>query len=165
MDDQDTPIALAPLDNVRRQGLACRSVVVWVHDQAGRVYLTKPRSESAPGAERFDVSAAGVVLAGESREEAGLRVLEQSLELPARRLHWLLELNPSQTPDNTFLTMYATPANLDLTLLSAVDPARAWFAEPGEVEFMYDRFRSHLTTRLVDFWEKGVVFAGAQNLY
>ena len=46
-----------------------------------------------------------------------------------------------------------------------MDPSRAWFAEAGEVEFMYERFRSHLTTRLVDFWEKGLVFAGAPNIY
>ena len=105
VDHEDSPIALAPLDSVRRQGLVCRSVVVWVHDQAGRVYLTKPASESTRGAGRFDVSAAGVVLAGESREEAGLRLLEQSLGLRAKRLHWLLEMIPAQTADNTVLTM------------------------------------------------------------
>jgi isopentenyldiphosphate isomerase len=158
VDALDRPLGRMPLPHVHRQGLRHRSVLVLVYNPLGQVYLQKrsPHKSLYPG--RWDISATGHVRAGESREEAGLRELEEELGIRAEKLDLVHKVDAGPETGWEFVTLF-TAGKLDQEPWpNPQEVADGYFYEPGELNCLVERFRDLTTPGLVHFWEKGLIF-------
>ncbi|MEW5772679.1 MAG: NUDIX domain-containing protein [Thermodesulfobacteriota bacterium] len=158
VDEADRPIGVLPLAEVHRQGLYHRSVRVAVFDHAGRVYLQKrsKAKELYPG--RLDLSATGHVRAGESREAAALRELQEELGIAAERLRHVADVAGSPDTNFEFITLY-TAGRLDALPRPNPDEVESgFFADRSELDYLMANYRDQLTPGLVHSLEKGLLF-------
>jgi isopentenyl-diphosphate delta-isomerase len=86
VDAYDRPLMVVPRLGVRRFGLIRRVVLVALRDAAERIYvqLRAARCDVLPG--HWELSATGHVRAGESREDAARRELEEEIGIRGTRL-------------------------------------------------------------------------------
>ncbi len=79
VDDQNHVTGSAPRSEMRAKGLPHRATYILVFNSAGELYVQKrtPLKDIYPG--YYDVAAGGVVLAGESYDEAALRELYEEM--------------------------------------------------------------------------------------
>jgi isopentenyl-diphosphate delta-isomerase len=158
VDGRDRPVAVAPLREVHRQMLCHRAVLVLVHDTENRVFLQK-RSLSKPlypGC--WDLSATGHVRAGESREAAALRELEEELGICAESLHLKHSIPAGAHTGNEFVTLYAARARNQVPRPNPDELAGGMFVDQDELDYLAATFRELLTPGLVHFWEHGLIF-------
>jgi isopentenyl-diphosphate delta-isomerase len=105
VDACDRPLMVVPRRRVRRFGLIRRVVLVALRDAAERIYvqLRAGQCDILPG--YWDLSATGHVRAGESREDAARRELEEEIGISATRL--ILRARHSPDEESTsFSTLY-----------------------------------------------------------
>ena len=104
-DLHDRPLLVVPRAGVRRFGLTRRVVLVALRDVARRIYIQQrgPHCDALPG--YWDLSATGHVHAGEAREDAALRELEEEIGIRGVRLIRLAEHPPDAT-STSFSTLY-----------------------------------------------------------
>ena len=91
VDEDNREIAVAFRDLMREQQLIHRASYIVVFNRAGDIFVQK-RTQSKdiyPG--YWDVAAGGVVLAGESYEEAAVRELEEELGIKKVKLRFLFD--------------------------------------------------------------------------
>ncbi|MBG0776528.1 MAG: NUDIX domain-containing protein [Desulfovibrionaceae bacterium] len=147
---------MLPLEEVHRQGLGHRAVIVLLYDARGRLYLRKrgPGRRLFPG--RWDVSAAGHVRVGESREEAAHRHLERDLGVRASRLTLRMAVPASTATGNEFVTLYAAVRVREVPASAASEDGM--FVDRDELAYLAEQCRDLLTPALVHCWETGLVF-------
>ena len=87
VDRDNRPIGAVTRRIMREQGLIHRAAYIFVFNQEGELFLQKrtPTKDIYPG--YWDMAAGGVVLAGESYEEAARRELQEELGVGARLRH------------------------------------------------------------------------------
>ena len=104
-DAHDRPLLVAPRLGVRRLGLTRRVVLVALRDTRQRIYIQQrgPRCDAMPGC--WDLSATGHVQAGESREDAARRELDEEINIRRARLIRLAEHAPDEG-SNSFSTLF-----------------------------------------------------------
>jgi len=78
-DENDEPIGEVSLQEIHEQGLLHRVVLVVLHDPDGKILLQRRSPNVATNANRWDVSAAGHVDAGEQYKPAAIRELHEEL--------------------------------------------------------------------------------------
>ncbi len=83
VDERDEILDSAGRDEIHRRGLLHRSVHVFLVDGAGRIYLQKRAPWKKEHPLRWDSSASGHVLKGESYEAAAIRELAEELGVHA----------------------------------------------------------------------------------
>jgi len=109
-DSADRPLMVVPRAHIQRFRLGRRVVLVALRDAGGKIYVQqRARSrETLPGF--WDLSATGHVHAGEAREDAARRELEEEIGIRHVRLRRLAERTPEET-GVSFSTLYlAGPA-------------------------------------------------------
>jgi 8-oxo-dGTP pyrophosphatase MutT (NUDIX family) len=169
VDDADRPLLVTSVERLEemRAGLAYRLVTVLLFNTAGKVYLRKLAAADAqvagPFAQhligRWDVSAGGVVLAGESRIDAARRLSREVLGLELERLAEVGRGGPEPGREQCFATVYATPrlGQSAIPQLGSAESTGYW-VDGSELACLVERFRELLTPRLIQVWDQGFIF-------
>ncbi len=158
VDRRNRPLAALSMREAHRQGLNHRAVVVLVFDTAGRIYLQKrSRSRSLyPG--RWDLSAGGHVLLGESLTEAGAREISEELGLHVESLRLVAELPAKPETGNEFLTVFAAGHVHQEPRPNPAEAAEGCFYAQDEVSCLVREFRELITPALAVFHEARLLF-------
>jgi len=162
VDDQDRPLGVMPLAEARRQALFHRTVLVLVYDARGRVFLQKRARTKTLYPGRWDLSAAGPVLAGESCEDAALRGLRQELGIGGALLTRLGKAPACPETGYGFTTLFAAGACPGPLLPDPAEIEDGLFVDRDELDALAASFREMLTPTLVSFWERDMVFRPAR---
>jgi len=158
VDARDRPLAVLPLEEVHRQRLLHRSVLVLAYDAAGKVYLQRRSAAKALYPGRFDVSASGHVQAGEAREDAARRELAEELGLQVATLRELARLPASAQTAWEFVTLYSAGRFAQAPRPDPAELDGGIFVDAQELECLVNLFRDQLTPGLAHFFEAGLVF-------
>jgi isopentenyldiphosphate isomerase len=149
-------LAVMPLSEVRRQGLAHRAVQVLVFDPARRLLLIRRSRSRASFPGKWDVSAAGPVNPGESRRDAAVRVLEATMGLRADKLRLVAEIEAGPESGHEHVSLYATVRQTPGSGLNPDLASEAYPYAPEELAHLLEHFRDLLTPRLITLWERGL---------
>lgn len=158
VDDTDTPFAVMPLTTAIEQSLYRRAVLVLVYDRQGRLYLQRRSRNKSLYPSRLDLSATGHVRAGESREDAASRELEEELGLTGRRLTLLASVEASHHTSYAFVSLYSAGAVDKEPQPSSDETEGGFFVDAEEITALVKDFREQLTPGMVYFWERGLLF-------
>jgi len=127
-----------PRDDVHRDGDWHRAVHAWIRNSKGELLIQRRSPEKESNPDKWDVSAAGHVSAGESSLEAVVKETREELgvDLPASAFRLLFMVRQSAHHrsgafiDNEFHDVYLVEADL---------PLSAFTVQPGEVaELRYE---------------------------
>jgi isopentenyl-diphosphate Delta-isomerase len=158
VDSQNQPLAVMDRDEAHRQGLFLRSVLVIVHDMQNRLLLQKrhPSKRVYPG--RWDLSATGHVLAGESALDAAYRELEEEMGIEAPRMKLAAFINAG--PETDFRFVYLFNAG-KMSIVPGPDSGEVediTFIDRQDLHSLVKEFPDILTPGLVYMWKRQLLF-------
>lgn len=154
VDKNDRPLIVMPLDEVHRQSLMHRSVLILVFNMKNKLYLQKRGKNKSLYPGRFDVSASGHIKQGESREDAAIRELHEELGLRTDRLTRLYEIPASNDTHYEFLTLFTAGKFAHNPTPNPEELEGGQFVDPDELAFLVNEYRDTLTPGLVYCYEK-----------
>ncbi len=159
VDIRDKPLAVIPLTEAHRQVLLHRAVLVLVYNQEDKIFLQRRSNAKQLFPGRWDLSATGHVQAGESREEAAIRELEEELGLRVKRLNLREEVPASVETGFEFITLFSAGRILEEPRPNPKEVDGGLFVDNHELTYLAEHYRDMLTPGLVHFWEKGLIFS------
>ncbi len=154
VDEQDRTLGVLPLDEVHRQSLMHRSVLILVYNMKNELYLQKRGKNKSLYPGRLDISASGHVKQGESREDAAIRELYEELGLRVDRLTRLYEIPASNDTHFEFLTLFTAGKFSQPPTPNPDELDGGHFVDPDELDFLVSEYRDTLTPGLVYCYEK-----------
>lgn len=146
------------VNEVHRQSLCHRAVIILVYDTEGKLFLQKRSSRKNLYAGRWDVSASGHVFTGESREEAAHRKLEQELGIRSSNLKLISEIEASSETGYEFINLYALERSGHLMDLNNEEAASGYFYTESELNWLVSEYRELLVPDLVFLHERELLF-------
>lgn len=158
VDATDRPLLVMPLAEAHRQGLFHRSVMVLVYNDQGKLYLQKRGPQKSLYPNRFDLSATGHVRAGESRQEAAARELQEELGLTAPSLAWLDAVPASEETAYEFVTLFTAGRLNQPPRPNPDEVAGGVFVDAAELAALVRDYRDLLTPAVIRFSERKVLF-------
>ncbi len=159
VDALDRPIAVLPLLEVHRQRLRHRSVMVLVYDLHGKVFLQKRNAAKTVYPGRWDLSATGHVRAGESREDAALRELDEELGIRVESLELRHCVDAGPDTNWEFVSLYSAGRLAQRPEPNPQELSGGYFFDQQELECLVATFPDMLTPGLIHFWENGLIFS------
>lgn len=152
------PLAVMDRKEAQRQGLFHRSVLVLVYDLQNRLLLQKRHHSKKIYPGRWDLSATGHVLAGESALDAAYRELEEEMGIIPFRIRPVITINGSEETNFRFVYLFnagkiacppgPNPREVeDITFINQLD-----------MYSLVREFPDILTPGLVYFWRKQLLF-------
>ncbi|WP_307831389.1 NUDIX hydrolase [Nitratidesulfovibrio oxamicus] len=157
-DERDRPLMVMPIAQARRQPVRHRVVLVMLYDAEGRIYLQKRAANKRLYPGRWDLSATGHVLAGESREDAALRELREELGIAAGRLIRRAEIPATEATDFAHVTLFVVGPVGEAPQPNPDEVADGMFVDADELDALLEHFRDMLTPALIWAAERGDVF-------
>ncbi len=109
VDASNRSLGALPLDEVLRQKLFCRMVLVLLYDQHGKLYLVKFPEWKEGGVLapcRWDIGLVTYVRPGESTKDGALRRMRENLGTRAGRLHLVRTWPVSWDAEKVFVSLY-----------------------------------------------------------
>ena len=158
VDSRNRPLMEMPIDEAHRQMLPHRSVAVLVHDEENRLYLQQRSADKTFYPGRWDVSASGHVLVGESTKEAALRVLFDELRIRADRLRHIREIPASPATGFEYVSVYSAGRSASRPAPNREEIEGGYFYSREELACLISEFRELLTPGLISLWERGLPF-------
>ena len=163
VDLRDRPLAVVPLAEAHRQVLLHRAVLVLVYNREGKVFLQRRSNAKQLFPGRWDLSATGHVQAGESREEAAIRELEEELGVRVERLALREEVPAGVETGFEFITLFSAGRILAEPSPNPEEVDGGLFVDSHELAYLVEHYRDMLTPGLVYFWEKGLIFPAGRT--
>ena len=157
VDKRNRPFLVLSRNEAHRQRLFHRAVLILLFDPRHALFLQK-RSMSKdlyPG--RWDVSASGHVLVGESESDAARRELEEELGIETERLRFLAHLPASSDTAYEFVTLFCAETYLGHIRLHPEEVDDGMFVDQDELMCMVRDFPELLTPGLITIQEKGLI--------
>jgi len=149
LDAAGRTVAVMPEAEARRQLQRHRSIAVLLYDEAGRLFLRRRDVTRLHAAGRWDTSARGAVLCGESLQDAATRILEKELGVHAERMRPALELPAQPENGNEQLHVFAL-SRPELPLSAAADQDSGDYAfSPEELNCLLRDFRELVSPRFL----------------
>jgi isopentenyl-diphosphate Delta-isomerase len=158
VDTKNRPLLVLPREEVHRQQLLHRSVLVLVFDGQNRLFLQKRSRTKEAYPSRWDVSASGHIRAGESREEAAIREVHEELGFTPSRIGMRQELPASPATGYEFVTLYTTRCTGMEIRINDLEVEDGYFVDPEELKCMIREYQELLTPALLHFSRSGLVF-------
>ncbi len=158
VDKNNRPITQMNLNEVHRQSLRHRSVVILIYDSEGKLYLQKRSSSKRLYSGRWDVSAGGHIYAGESKEEAALRELEFELGIRNNNLRAFNEIPASSETGYEFITVFVLDKINIIPSPNLEEVESGYFYSANELEWLVRECRELLAPTLVYLYEREVLF-------
>ncbi len=160
VDEFNLPFAVMTREAVHHFQLLHRSVFVVFYSAQGKLYLQQRQKDKEVHPGCWDISAAGHVLAGESRLEAAMRELNEELGVEPPKLYPVLELPGSVQTEYEFVSLFRTGLCRQTPQPDPSEVASGMFLECHEVDYLVKNYTHLLTPGLVFFWQRGVLFSG-----
>jgi isopentenyl-diphosphate delta-isomerase len=157
VDKNNTPLAVLSRNEIHRQGLFHRSIVVLVYNQEGKLFLQKRHHNKHLYPGRWDLSATGHIKAGEAAEEAALRELKEEVGIVPRQLKLIYTLKGSKETNYEFVYLFSAGKCLDFPKPNPCEVESGLFVDAEELSSMVKNFPELLTPGVVYFWQKGLV--------
>jgi isopentenyl-diphosphate Delta-isomerase len=149
LDARGQSVAVLPEAEARRQLLRHRTIAILLYDEAGRLYLRKRDATKSHARGRWDTTARGAVLAGESMQDAATRILEQGLGIHAERMRLVLEEPALPENGNEHLHVFALTRPELPVLPGAEQDARDYCFTPEELHCLLRDFRELVSPRFL----------------
>jgi isopentenyldiphosphate isomerase len=157
LDKDGRVVAVMPEAEARRQLLRHRTIAILLYDEAGRLFLRRREATRLHAAGRWDTTASGAVLHGESLQDAATRILESGLGLHAERMRQVLEMPASPENGNEHLYVFAL-SRPELPMAQAAEADSGDYAfTPEELACLLRDFRELVSPRFL-------LLAGALSL-
>jgi len=158
VDEKNRPLAMMSLAEIHRQSLFHRSVVVLVYNMDNKLYIQKRGPAKPFYAGKWGLSCMAHVLADEAGEEAAIRELAEDLDIRARKLKLLYEVEAAPETGFEFMSIYTTGR---IGFTPSPDPCKVedgYFVDRSELGCLIQMFPELLTPSLVYFWQKDLIF-------
>lgn len=159
VDDDDAPIMVMPVETVHTQPLRHRVVLTLLYDTAGRVYLQRRAHTKKLYPGRWDLSSTGHVLAGESREHAALRELNEELRVFPGKVLPVLHIPASTETEYASITLFSARLGGDMPTPNPQEVSDGVFMDSEELETMMQHFKELLTPAVVWAMANNLIFA------
>lgn len=159
VDGQNFPIGIFARDQVHKQNLYHRSVIILVFNAENRLYLQKRSANKSLFPTRWDLSVTGHVQALESRQEAASRELKEELNLFSPDLKWKHEIPASPTTHYEFVTIFTLRIQEQVIHPNPAEVAEGFFVQLHELEYLVSDFTDLLTPALHYFYNTGLIFS------
>lgn len=153
LDDHGRPLAVMPVADVHSQPLKHRVVLTLLYDTQGRLYLQRRAHTKTLYPGRWDLSSTGHVLAGESREHASLRELNEELGVFPGKVTWVAHIPASQATEYADITLFSARLGGDRPCPNPQEVSEGIFVDREELEAMLENFREILTPAVI--WAAG----------
>ncbi|MFP4072264.1 MAG: NUDIX hydrolase [Desulfovibrionales bacterium] len=158
VDRRNRPLMALPREDVHRQRLLHRSVLILVFDRHNRLYIQKRGLMKTLYPGRWDVSAGGHVLAGESCLDAALREVQEELGVTPERLVLRQEIPAAPETAYEFVSLFSAGSVTAEIFPNEKEVEDGYFVEPGELDYMIREFPELLTPALLFFARQNLLF-------
>ncbi|WP_320008282.1 NUDIX domain-containing protein [Maridesulfovibrio sp.] len=158
VDQNNRPLTTMDVNEVHRQSLLHRAVIILVYDIEGKLFLQKRTPRKKLYAGRWDVSASGHVLTGESKEEAAQRKLEQELGIRSSNLKLISEIEASSETGYEFISLYILEKSGHIMTINKEDAVSGYFYTESELEWLIQEYRELLVPDLVFLHDRELLF-------
>jgi len=158
VDRNNRPLTSMDIQEVHRQSLRHRSVIILVYDNEGKLFLQKRSPRKKLYAGRWDVSANAHVLTGESNEKAALRELEHELGIRSSGLKLIEEIEASSETGYEFISLYVLDKLSTFPELNKEEADSGFFYSESELDWLIREYRELLVPSLVFLHEQSLLF-------
>ncbi len=158
VDTSNRVLALMPRDQVHRQQLLHRAVLILVFSPGNKLVLQRRSRSKKLYAGRWDLSATGHVKPGESRERAALREVWEELGVSLRRLRLLHELAGGPETGNEFVSLFTAGVVTDDLRPDPAEVEELCAVDSEELETLIRSVPELLTPALHYYWKRDLLF-------
>ncbi len=163
LDSAGNPLLVMPRETVLRQRLPYKVALVALRDQNGGIYLHKRSGARTRRPGLWGLSAAGVVLAGEAREDAARRNLAEELRIRDADLRVLACLPPSEETGHAELTLFTAERPASSLFRDPLAGEGGMYVDQDELEALARDLPHLLTPALHCVIAAGVLFDGGEK--
>ncbi len=158
VDSKNRPLMVLTRAEAHRQGLFHRSVLVLVYDSGNRLLIQKRHhlKKIYPG--RWDLSATGHVLAGESAVDAAYRELEEEVGIIPSRIRLVTTINGRRETNFKYVYLFSAGKITTHPDPNPLEVEDIRFIGRDDMGSLVSEFPDILTPGLVYFWEKQLLF-------
>ncbi len=158
IDARDRPLMIMPRGKILQFRLDHRIVLVGLRDQHNRVYIQKRAARKSIFPGYWCVSAAGHVLAGESRLDAALRELEEELGVSGLDLEWKASTPASAETGHAHMSLFLSAPAGGQVRPNPKEVDSGIFMDQDELESMLRDMPELLTPSLLWAFSTGYLF-------
>lgn len=158
VDEKDRPIGYMPLEEVRRQALHHRQVMVLVYNEKNKIFLQNKRKRKKQECSTWDVSASSPVEAAQSAEDTALNMLAKNLGITMQGLRHVGQANASPETGNTFVHVFSTGTVPLEHAYSHPIVREGFFFDQEEITSLVEHYRELLSPALLLLWKQGLIF-------
>lgn len=159
VDSNDRPFMVMPVADVHSQPLRYRVVLTLLYDATGRLYLQRRAKSKKLYPGRWDLSSTGHVLAGESREHAALRELNEELRVFPGKVNQIASIPASVETEYACISLFSARLAGDKPCPNPEEVAEGLFLDQEEFAAMLEGFRELLTPAVIWAAENGYLFS------
>lgn len=164
VDENDKPFMVMPVNDVHTQPLRHRVVLTLLYDDGGRLYLQRRAKTKKLYPGRWDLSSTGHVKAGESREHAALRELNEELRVFPGKVNLLAQIPATPETDFAVISLFSARLGGDKPCPNPEEVAEGLFLDQEEFAAMYEGFRELLTPAVIWAAENGHLFSDLPDI-
>lgn len=164
VDENDRPFMVMPVNDVHAQPLRHRVVLTLLYDDGGRLYLQRRAKTKKLYPGRWDLSSTGHVQAGESREHAALRELNEELRVFPGKVNLLAQIPATPETDYAVISLFFARLGGDKPCPNPEEVAEGLFLDQEEFAAMYESFRELLTPAVIWAADNGHLFSGLLDI-
>ncbi|WP_421901900.1 NUDIX hydrolase [Maridesulfovibrio sp.] len=158
VDQNNRPLTSMDINEVHRQSLLHRSVIILVYDNEGKLFLQKRNPQQKLYAGRWDVSVSGHVYTGESNEKAALRELESALGIRSSSLKLIEEIKASSETGYEFISLFILDKLNTNPELMKEEADSGYFYSESELDWLIREYRELLVPSLVFLNDRELLF-------
>ncbi|ACS79994.1 NUDIX hydrolase [Maridesulfovibrio salexigens] len=158
VDQNNRPLTSMDINEVHRQSLRHRSVIILVYDNEGKLFLQKRSPQQKLYAGRWDVSVSGHVYTGESNEKAALRELENTLRIRSSSLKLIEDIEASSETGYEFISLFVLDKLNTAPELMTEDADSGYFYSESELDWLIREYRELLVPSLVFLNDRNLLF-------
>lgn len=158
VDEHDKPVGYMPLEDVRRQALYHRQVIVLVYNEKNKIFLQKKEALKKRGKSLWDVSTSAPICAEQSAEETALAALSQELGITLQGLRPIGQALAGPSTGNAFISVFSTGMVPLEHIHSHPVVKNGFFFDHEEISSLVKHYREMLSPSLLLLWDMGVVF-------
>lgn len=158
VDENDRPLMVMSAADVHKQPLRHRVVLTLLYDADGRIYLQRRALTKTLYPGLWDLSSTGHVLAGESREHAALRELNEELRVFPGKVTQIVHIPASQKTDYASISLFSARLGGETPCPNQAEVSEGMFVDNEELDAMMNNFRELLTPAVIWAMEHNIIF-------
>jgi len=158
VDSENRPLMVMPREEAHKQGLYQRSVLALVYDVKNRLLIQKRHQTKKIYPGRWDLSATGHILAGESSLDAAYRELEEEIGIVPSRVRLITIIRGSLETNFKFVYLFNAGKTASPPSPNPGEVEDIAFIGRDDMDSLVREFPDILTPGLVYLWERRLLF-------